>query len=72
MWTTLFLFFRLLASMLVDGLQHDERWRLIDLWNNLRLVGYAALGIDPAKAAPAPQPPAQQPQIPPATSEVAR
>lgn len=44
-WTTLFLFFRLLASSLVDGLHYDARWRLIDLWNNTFLVGNACLGM---------------------------
>src|SRR5262249_9440614 len=29
-WTTLFFFCRLLARALVDGLQFDPRWRLID------------------------------------------
>lgn len=56
-WTSLFLFFRLLASILVDGLEYDERWRLIDLWNNLRLVGYACLGIQHGDISPKPQPP---------------
>jgi hypothetical protein len=55
-WTTLFLFFRLLAGTLVDGLHHDARWRLIDLWNNLRLVGYACLGIEHHRIVPSPQP----------------
>jgi hypothetical protein len=44
-WTTLLFFLRLLAAALVDGLQYDPRWRLIDLWNNLGLVGSACLGI---------------------------
>ncbi len=55
-WTSLFLFFRLLASIVVDGLEHDEHWRLIDLWNNLRLVGYACLGIRHGDISPRPQP----------------
>ncbi len=55
-WTTLFLFLRLLSALLVDGLHYDEHWRLIDLWNNLRLVGYSFLGIRPARVVPAPQP----------------
>lgn len=45
-WTALFLFFRLLAGILVNGLQYDARWRLIDLWNDLCLVGFACLGYD--------------------------
>ncbi len=55
-WTTIFLFFRLLAGILVDGLQYHERWRLIDLWNNLRLLGYACLGIEHRRVVPFPQP----------------
>ncbi|MCI0462725.1 MAG: ABC transporter permease subunit [Gemmataceae bacterium] len=55
-WTTVFLFFRLLATILVDGLGYDERWRLIDLWNNLRLVGYTCLGIEQRRMVPFPQP----------------
>jgi hypothetical protein len=44
-WTTMFLFLRLLASALVDGLQYDPRWRLIDLWNDSYLIGSACLGL---------------------------
>jgi hypothetical protein len=55
-WTTVFLFLRLLANVLVDGLQYHERWRLIDLWNDLRLVGYSCLGIEHRRISPAPQP----------------
>jgi len=56
MWTTLFVFFRFLAAALVDRLRFDEHWRLIDLWNNLYLVGNVCLGVDPNQALPA-QPP---------------
>jgi hypothetical protein len=45
-WTTLFLFLRLLASALVDGLQFDPRWRLIDLWNDASRVGSYCLGLE--------------------------
>jgi hypothetical protein len=55
-WTTVFLFFRLLSAVLVDGLHYDESWRLIDLWNNLRLVGAACLQIDHDRIFPQPQP----------------
>jgi hypothetical protein len=44
-WTTLFFFFRLLATSLVDGLQYPPRWRLIDLWNDMSLVGSALMGM---------------------------
>ncbi len=56
-WTTLFLFFPLLAGILVNGLQYDARWRLIDLWNDLCLVGFACLGFDKMPGFfPSPQP----------------
>jgi ABC-2 type transport system permease protein len=44
-WTSVFLFVRLLAGMLVD-LKYGERWRLIDLWHNLCVVGSWCLGFD--------------------------
>jgi ABC-2 type transport system permease protein len=59
-WTTAFVFCRLLAELLVDGLQYDERWRLIDLWNNLRLVGFTMLGVEWRDIRPAPQPPVHE------------
>lgn len=55
-WTTLFLFLRLLASSLVDGLHYDVRWRLIDLWNNTFLVGNACLGMPHESIRPSTQP----------------
>ncbi len=55
-WTTLFLFCRRLSSVLVDGLQMDERWRLIDLWNSLQLVGSYFLQVEPEHLRPQPQP----------------
>jgi ABC-type transport system involved in multi-copper enzyme maturation permease subunit len=55
-WAALFLFPRLLAPVLVDGLNLDARWRLIDLWNNAYLVGNWCLGIDLESIRPAPQP----------------
>ena len=45
-WTTLFFFFRLLSSALVDWLRYDPRWKLIDLWNDLYLAGNALLGVN--------------------------
>ena len=44
-WMSLFFFMRLLANLLVDSLKLDARWRLIDLWNNLTLLGQACLGF---------------------------
>jgi hypothetical protein len=56
-WVALFLFPRLVAGILVDGLRYDERWRLIDLWNNLGIVGRGCLGFPPERLGlPGPQP----------------
>src|SRR5262249_27619469 len=38
-WVSLFVFGRVLGIVLVDGLQFDPRWRLLDLWNNMYLLG---------------------------------
>jgi ABC-2 type transport system permease protein len=56
-WATLFFFFRLVAAALVDGLNLNRHWRLIDLWNDMVLVGSACLGLDPSRLRPPPQPP---------------
>lgn len=56
-WTTIFLFCRQLADVLVNGLQMSEHWRLIDLWNSLHLVGCAFLDIELERIPPRPQPP---------------
>jgi ABC-type transport system involved in multi-copper enzyme maturation permease subunit len=45
-WTTLFVFFRLLANTLVDRLGYSPHLRLIDLWNNAYLVGSGCLGVE--------------------------
>src|SRR5262249_28201420 len=45
-WTAVFLFLPLVAAILVNVLNLDEHWRLLDLWNNLCLVGNALLGIE--------------------------
>lgn len=55
-WLTMFLFPRVVAPLLVDGLHFDARWRLIDLWNNCYLLGSWCLGIDIETIRPAPQP----------------
>jgi ABC-2 type transport system permease protein len=55
-WMGLFVLLRLLAGWLVDGLRVDPEWRLIDLWNNLYLVGLWCLQVDPATVRPQPQP----------------
>jgi hypothetical protein len=57
-WTTLFVFLRLLSAALVEGLHYPARWRLIDLWNNLFLLGNACLGLEASTLrAAASQPP---------------
>ncbi len=55
-WTTLFLFCRLLSVALVDRLNFDARWRLIDVWNSTYVIGHRCLQLDPMKIRPSPQP----------------
>lgn len=55
-WTTLLFFLRLLSAALVDGLQYDPRWRLIDVWHNTYLVGNVLLGLSPQAVKPDAQP----------------
>jgi hypothetical protein len=55
-WTTLFFFFRLLAIALVDGFRCDPHWRLVDLWNDMYLVGNFCLGMAADTIRPATQP----------------
>ena len=55
-WTALFVLCRLLSSALVDGLHFDPRWRLIDLWNSLYLVGSVCLQMGPETLNPPAQP----------------
>ena len=55
-WTAVFFFCRLLGRVLVDGLELDARWRLVDLWNNTYVLGNACLGIDLAWRHPGSQP----------------
>lgn len=55
-WTTLFLFFRMLSEILVQGLHYHERWRLMDLWNDMRLVGCFFLQMEHQRIDPQPQP----------------
>ena len=54
-WMGLFAFLRTLSGWLVDALK-DERWRLIDLWNDLYLCGLWCLQADHASIRPQPQP----------------
>ncbi len=55
-WTGAFVLCRVLANMLVDGAQLDARWRLIDLWNDLYLVGLWCLGASRDTIRPSNQP----------------
>ena len=59
-WTAVFFFCRLLSGALVDRLQFDPRWRLIDLWNDTYLLGNLVLGVAADNIRPAPQPPGYQ------------
>ncbi len=55
-WMGVFVLLRMLAAWVVDGLRADPEWRLIDLWNDLYLVGMWCLQVDPADVRPQPQP----------------
>ena len=55
-WMSLFFFLRLLANILVDNLKLDARFRLIDLWGNLTLLGQGCLGFAREKISPQPHP----------------
>jgi ABC-type transport system involved in multi-copper enzyme maturation permease subunit len=44
-WTTLFIFVPRLTRALVVGLHYNARWRLLDLWNDLFIVGSYSLGL---------------------------
>lgn len=56
LWMGVFVFARMMASWLVDGLKYDERWRLLDLWNDMYLLGMWCLQANPASLRPQPQP----------------
>jgi ABC-type transport system involved in multi-copper enzyme maturation permease subunit len=55
-WAGLFVLCRMLSAFLVDGQRLDERWRLLDLWNDLYLVGLWCLGADWDRLRPPEQP----------------
>lgn len=46
MWSGIFVLCRMLAGFLVDGQRLDPHWKLVDLWNNLYLVGLWCLDAD--------------------------
>jgi ABC-type transport system involved in multi-copper enzyme maturation permease subunit len=55
-WMSLFFFLRILANILVDGLKYSASWRLLDLWNNLTLLGQGCLGYPWEDINPKPHP----------------
>lgn len=55
-WMSVFFFFRLLAIQLVDSMHWDVRFRLLDLWNNLTILGQGLLGFRPDPSNPQPHP----------------
>ena len=55
-WTGLFVLCRTLAVLLVDGAKLPVEWRLLDLWNDLYLVGLYLLGAGRDTIRPSNQP----------------
>ena len=55
-WAGVFFLCRVLGSFLVDGQNLHPRWRLVDLWNDLYLVGLWCLGVDRDTIRPLEQP----------------
>jgi ABC-2 type transport system permease protein len=55
-WTAVFLFLPLLSAILVDGLHYQADWRLLDMWNNLCLLGNTCLGFENRGRRNGPQP----------------
>jgi ABC-2 type transport system permease protein len=55
-WTGIFVLARVLSNLLVDGANQNVRWRLVDLWNNLYLVGLWCLDADRETLRPKNQP----------------
>lgn len=46
-WLGILFFGRAVADSLVDGLGLDARWRLVDMWNNMYLLGSWCLDVAP-------------------------
>ena len=59
-WAGVFVLCRMLAGFLVDGQQYAPAWRLVDVWNDLYLVGLQCLGADMDAKTAETQPPAWQ------------
>lgn len=55
-WSVIIIFLDIVSDILVDGLKYPEQWRLISVWNNLRVVGRMLLSIPFEKIRPRPQP----------------
>lgn len=55
-WTAMFAMCRGMSRWLVDELKFDPSWRLIDLWNNLYLLGTGLLSVPHREVKPDPQP----------------
>jgi hypothetical protein len=55
-WSSLFLFLRALAAVLVNRLQWNAHWRLLDIWNSMGLLGMWCLGFEHHEIDPDPQP----------------
>lgn len=53
-WAVPFLFCRMVANVMVEGLRYNEHWKLIDLWNCIYLVGNACLGMPTPARNPSP------------------
>jgi ABC-2 type transport system permease protein len=63
LWTTMLFFCRVVANALVHTLGYDARWRLIDVWNDLYLLGCWCLGMEHDKVPLGPHPPFYQPAL---------
>jgi ABC-2 type transport system permease protein len=61
-WVGLLFFCRLFAKVLVENLNFNHRWRLIDVWNNLYIVGSECLGTAPSLGTRPGRPPQIQPE----------
>ncbi|OWK43690.1 ABC transporter permease subunit [Fimbriiglobus ruber] len=55
-WAGVFVLCRTLSAFLVDGQHLPERWRLIDLWNDMYLLGLWMLGAERESIRPINQP----------------
>jgi ABC-2 type transport system permease protein len=55
-WAGVFVLCRMMGSFFVDGQRFHPAWRLLDLWNNLYLVGLWCLGADRSEERPDTQP----------------